>query len=225
MRFMCAGTAAAASAIRSTGRRRRSWRISTLGSFRKKLRPTSTGLSARTGRSTKLPPRPSARRCVARGSAQERRNEKACLRHPFRRERPDLLRILFGASRAGKCELEEKGGIIDRAGRRAARCWKQCRIPRRAAALFLPALRSFARHRNGFAGRSLSRGLGQGLGMALRSSSEKTAEARARYETERVSERLRELRLGRKLKMRRLAELSKVPARTVSKIGERQLRP
>ena len=61
--------------------------------------------------------------------------------------------------------------------------------------------------------------------MALRSSPEKTAEARARYETERVSERLRELRLGRKLTISRLAELSKVPASTISKIENGQLRP
>jgi DNA-binding XRE family transcriptional regulator len=61
--------------------------------------------------------------------------------------------------------------------------------------------------------------------MALRSSPEKTAEARARYETERVSERLRELRLGRKLTISRLAQLSKVRASTISKIENGQLRP
>ena len=49
--------------------------------------------------------------------------------------------------------------------------------------------------------------------------------ARSRYETERVSERLRELRLGRKLTISRLAELSKVPASTISKIENGQLRP
>ena len=42
--------------------------------------------------------------------------------------------------------------------------------------------------------------------MSLKSSPEKATEARARYETERVSERLRELRLGRKLTISRLAE-------------------
>ena len=61
--------------------------------------------------------------------------------------------------------------------------------------------------------------------MALKPLPEKTAEARARYETERVSERLRELRLGRKLTISRLAELSKVPASTISKIENGQLRP
>jgi len=62
------------------------------------------------------------------------------------------LRVLFGAVGAGKCELEGKGITIDGAGRCVARGRKQCGIARRAAALFLPALRSFARHRNGFAG-------------------------------------------------------------------------
>jgi transcriptional regulator with XRE-family HTH domain len=61
--------------------------------------------------------------------------------------------------------------------------------------------------------------------MALKSSPEKNVEARVRYETERVSERLRELRLGRKLTISRLAELSKVPASTISKIENGQLRP
>ena len=61
--------------------------------------------------------------------------------------------------------------------------------------------------------------------MALKSSPAKATEARARYETERVSERLRELRLGRKLTISRLAELSKVPASTISKIENGQLRP
>src|SRR5262249_1046365 len=162
--------------------------------------------------------RPSARRCVTRGCGQERRNEKAHLREPFRRERPDLLRVLFGALGAGKCELEEKSGVIDRAGWRVARCRQQCRVPRRVAALFVSALGSVAGNGKRVAGRSFSGGLGQGLGMALKSSPEKTAEARARYETERVSERLRELRLGRKLTISRLAELSKVPASTISKI-------
>ena len=41
---------------------------------------------------------------------------------------------------------------------------------------------------------------------------------RSRYETERLSERLRELRLGRKLTISRLAALSKVPASTISKL-------
>ena len=41
----------------------------------------------------------------------------------------------------------------------------------------------------------------------------------------RVSERLRALRLGRKLTISRLAELSKVPASTISKIENGQLRP
>jgi transcriptional regulator with XRE-family HTH domain len=61
--------------------------------------------------------------------------------------------------------------------------------------------------------------------MSSKSASEKMAEARSRYETERVSERLRELRLGRKLTISRLAELSKVPASTISKIENGQLRP
>ncbi len=58
--------------------------------------------------------------------------------------------------------------------------------------------------------------------MPMKSTPEKAVEAsRSRYETERLSERLRELRLGRKLTISRLAELSKVPASTISKIGER----
>ena len=62
--------------------------------------------------------------------------------------------------------------------------------------------------------------------MPTKSTPERAAEAaRSRYETERVSERLRELRLGRKLTISRLAELSKVPASTISKIENGQLRP
>ena len=61
--------------------------------------------------------------------------------------------------------------------------------------------------------------------MPIRSSPEKTTHARLRYETERISERLRALRLGRKLTISRLAELSKVPASTISKIENGQLRP
>ncbi len=61
--------------------------------------------------------------------------------------------------------------------------------------------------------------------MPTKPSTEKATEARSRYETERVSERLRELRLGRKLTISRLAELSKVPASTISKIENGQLRP
>jgi transcriptional regulator with XRE-family HTH domain len=56
-------------------------------------------------------------------------------------------------------------------------------------------------------------------------SPEKKPDVRARYETERVSQRLRELRLGRKLTISRLAELSGVPASTISKIENGQLRP
>src|SRR5580704_10698550 len=115
MRCMCAGTAAAASVIRSSGRRRKSWRISTPGSYRKRLQPTFTGLSGRTGRSTKTPPKLNERRSATPGSAQGRRNEKARLRQPICRERADLLRVLFGAFGAGKRELEEKGGIVDSA--------------------------------------------------------------------------------------------------------------
>ena len=54
---------------------------------------------------------------------------------------------------------------------------------------------------------------------------EKMADVRSRHETERVSERLRKLRLARKLTISRLAELSKVPASTISKIEYGQLRP
>ena len=54
---------------------------------------------------------------------------------------------------------------------------------------------------------------------------EKMADVRSRHETERVSERLRKLRLARKLTISRLAELSKVPASTISKIENGQLRP
>jgi transcriptional regulator with XRE-family HTH domain len=61
--------------------------------------------------------------------------------------------------------------------------------------------------------------------MPIRSSPEKNAAPRSRYETERISERLRELRLGRKLTISRLAELSKVPGSTISKIENGQLRP
>src|SRR6516162_5987102 len=124
MRSMCAGTAAAASAIRWTVRRRKFWRISTPGSYRKRLRPTFTGLSARTGRSIKVLRKPSERCSVTRGSAQGRCNEKAHLRQPFRREWPDLLRILFRARGAGKRELEKEGGVVDSAGRRVARSGK-----------------------------------------------------------------------------------------------------
>jgi transcriptional regulator with XRE-family HTH domain len=60
----------------------------------------------------------------------------------------------------------------------------------------------------------------------MKVSPKKTAEAaRSRYETERLSQRLRELRLGRKLTISRLAQLSKVPASTISKIENGQLRP
>jgi transcriptional regulator with XRE-family HTH domain len=52
-----------------------------------------------------------------------------------------------------------------------------------------------------------------------------TATMRSSYETERVGERLRELRLGRKYTISRLAELSNVPASTISKIENGQLRP
>jgi transcriptional regulator with XRE-family HTH domain len=56
--------------------------------------------------------------------------------------------------------------------------------------------------------------------------SQKTADAlRSSYETERVGERLRELRLGRNYTISRLAELSNVPASTISKIENGQLRP
>jgi transcriptional regulator with XRE-family HTH domain len=61
--------------------------------------------------------------------------------------------------------------------------------------------------------------------MPIRSSSEKKSAPPLRYETERISERLRELRLGRKMTITRLAELSKVPASTISKIENGQLRP
>jgi transcriptional regulator with XRE-family HTH domain len=54
---------------------------------------------------------------------------------------------------------------------------------------------------------------------------EKKTDARKRYETEKVSQRLRELRLGRKLTISRLAELSGVPGSTISKIENGQLRP
>ena len=54
---------------------------------------------------------------------------------------------------------------------------------------------------------------------------EKMADVRSRHETGRVSERLRKLRLARKLTISRLAELSKVPASTISKIENGQLRP
>ena len=54
---------------------------------------------------------------------------------------------------------------------------------------------------------------------------EKKPDARLRYEIERVSRRLRELRLGRKLTISRLAELSGVPGSTISKIENGQLRP
>src|SRR5215469_4398483 len=59
----------------------------------------------------------------------------------------------------------------------------------------------------------------------MMASFEKMADVRSRHETERVSERLRELRLARKLTISRLAELSKVPASTISKIENGQLRP
>ena len=54
--------------------------------------------------------------------------------------------------------------------------------------------------------------------MPITSSPVKVADTRLRHETKRISERLRELRLGRKLTISRLAELSKVPASTISKI-------
>jgi transcriptional regulator with XRE-family HTH domain len=47
----------------------------------------------------------------------------------------------------------------------------------------------------------------------------------SRYQTERVGERLRELRLGRKLTISRLTALSKVPGSTISKIENGQLQP
>jgi transcriptional regulator with XRE-family HTH domain len=59
----------------------------------------------------------------------------------------------------------------------------------------------------------------------MMASLEKMADVRSRHETERVSERLRKLRLARKLTISRLAELSKVPASTISKIENGQLRP
>jgi transcriptional regulator with XRE-family HTH domain len=59
----------------------------------------------------------------------------------------------------------------------------------------------------------------------MMASLEKMADVRSRHETGRVSERLRELRLARKLTISRLAELSKVPASTISKIENGQLRP
>jgi transcriptional regulator with XRE-family HTH domain len=59
----------------------------------------------------------------------------------------------------------------------------------------------------------------------MMASLEKMVDVRSRHETERVSERLRELRLARKLTISRLAELSKVPASTISKIENGQLRP
>jgi transcriptional regulator with XRE-family HTH domain len=46
-----------------------------------------------------------------------------------------------------------------------------------------------------------------------------------RYQTEHVGVRIRELRLGRKLSISRLAQLSKVPGSTISKIENGQLRP
>jgi transcriptional regulator with XRE-family HTH domain len=61
--------------------------------------------------------------------------------------------------------------------------------------------------------------------MPIKPPAEKNAAPRSRYETERISERLRELRLERKLTISRLAELSKVPASTISKIENGQLRP
>src|SRR5579863_8432236 len=48
---------------------------------------------------------------------------------------------------------------------------------------------------------------------------------RSHYQTEFVGARLRELRLGRKLTITRLAELSGVPSSTISKIENGQLRP
>jgi transcriptional regulator with XRE-family HTH domain len=47
---------------------------------------------------------------------------------------------------------------------------------------------------------------------------------RSRYQTEQVGARLRELRLGRKLTISQLAKLSSVPASTISKIENGQLR-
>lgn len=48
---------------------------------------------------------------------------------------------------------------------------------------------------------------------------------RSRYETEKVGERLREMRHARKLTLSALAQLSGVPASTISKIENGQLRP
>jgi transcriptional regulator with XRE-family HTH domain len=48
---------------------------------------------------------------------------------------------------------------------------------------------------------------------------------RSHYQTEFVGARLRELRLGRKLTITKLAELSGVPSSTISKIENGQLRP
>ena len=61
--------------------------------------------------------------------------------------------------------------------------------------------------------------------MSGKLSPEKNPDARSRYKTEQVSRRLRELRLGRKLTISRLAELSGVPGSTISKIENGQLRP
>lgn len=52
-----------------------------------------------------------------------------------------------------------------------------------------------------------------------------TEPARSIYETEQVGDRLRELRVGRELTISKLAELSGVPASTISKIENGQLRP
>jgi len=48
---------------------------------------------------------------------------------------------------------------------------------------------------------------------------------RSRHQTEFVGARLRELRIGRKLTITKLAELSNVPSSTISKIENGQLRP
>ncbi len=61
--------------------------------------------------------------------------------------------------------------------------------------------------------------------MAMAPRSKNIESPRSRYETEQVGARLRELRLGRKLTISRLAELANVPVSTISKIENGQLRP
>ena len=62
--------------------------------------------------------------------------------------------------------------------------------------------------------------------MPTKSSSGRVAEAaRSRYETERVSERLRALRLGRKLTISRLAELSEGAGEHHQQDRERAIAP